>query len=75
MKLTPLALRKIDTLETRLKLALLFKVTERRVSQLIKNNQDNGRLTTAAALQVITNETGLKQSQILEETKVKIKAA
>lgn len=75
MKLTPIALEQIDKLETRLKLALLFRVTERRVSQMIKANLDNGKLTTAAALKVIANETGLRQSEILEDTKVKSKAA
>lgn len=75
MKLTPIALKKIDVLEVRLRLALLFKVTERQISKLIKDNRDNGRLTTAAALKVISDETGLTQSQILAETKVKSKTA
>jgi hypothetical protein len=54
MKLTPIALKKIDVLEVRLRLALSFGVTERQISKLIKDNRDNGRLTTAAALQVMT---------------------
>lgn len=75
MKLTAIALEKIDLLETRLKLALLFKVTERRVSQIIKENKENGHLTTVAALKVISQETGLKQSEILEVTKAKATSA
>jgi hypothetical protein len=66
MRLTVTALSRIDELETRLRLALALKVTERRVSQMIKENKENGSLTTLAALQIIKKETGLSQSQILE---------
>lgn len=34
----------------------------------INENKDNGELTKAKALQVIGEETGLDQSEILEET-------
>jgi hypothetical protein len=70
MKLTTIALRKIDELETRLKLALLFKVTERRVSQLIQANKSFGPLTSTGALDLIKKETGLKASEILENEKI-----
>lgn len=39
--------------------------------RLINENQDNGDLTKVKALQVISEETGLEQSQILEEDTVK----
>ena len=68
MKLSKIAIQKIDVLEIRLKLALLFKVTERRVSQLIELNKPFGMLTSAPALDLIEQETGLCQSEILEET-------
>ena len=67
MKLSKIAIQKIDVLEVRLKLALLFKVTERRVSQLIESNKPFGMLTSMPALELIEQETGLGQSQILEE--------
>lgn len=35
--------------------------------RLINENQDNGDLTKVKALQVISEETGLEQSQILEQ--------
>jgi hypothetical protein len=68
MKLTTIALNKINTLDARLKLAMAFRVTERRVSQMIKDNRDDGQLTTASALRHIREITGLKDSEILEET-------
>lgn len=68
MKLTPIALQKIDVLEIRLRLALAFKVTERQISKLIKDNRNDGKLTTASVLRLIREETGLSDSEILEET-------
>jgi hypothetical protein len=67
MRLTALAKNQVDVLETRLKLALLFKVTERRVSQLIEANKAFGPLTSTSALDLIKKETGLKVSQLLED--------
>jgi hypothetical protein len=67
MRLTQIALQKIDVLETRLKLALIFKVTERRVSQMIDKNKNNGPLTTAAALQLLREDLKMDDSEILEE--------
>lgn len=68
MRLTTKAISEIDQLHIRLKLALVFMVTERRVSQMISDNRENGQLTTAAAMKVIREETGLGDSEILEES-------
>jgi hypothetical protein len=67
MKLSTIALQKINVLEIRLKLALLFMVTERRVSQHIDANRPFGPLTSAGALDLIRKETGLSDSEILEK--------
>jgi hypothetical protein len=75
MKLTRRAIKNINNLETRLKLAMFFKVTERRISQMIKDNKNDGQFTTASALKLIRELTGLDDSQILEETKTEKSAA
>jgi hypothetical protein len=75
MKLTNKAINKINNLETRLKLAMFYKVTERRISQMIKDNKNDGQLTTASALKLIRELTGLVDAQILEETKTERSAA
>jgi hypothetical protein len=66
MRLTKKALKKVDQQEIRLKLALALGFTEAWVITLIARNKDNGPLTLAKALQVIVQETGLKQEEILE---------
>lgn len=66
MKLTTKALELMDNLETRLRLAMLFKVTERRVSQMIKANRPFGPLVSPAAIEIIKTGTKLRDSQILE---------
>lgn len=53
-------------LKTRLALELSKSVYT--VDRWLLENMDNSPLTTAKALQVIREETGLKDSQILEET-------
>lgn len=51
----------------RTSIALALNFTETWVGLCIKNNKDNGPLTTIKAIQVIKKETGLNQSDILEE--------
>ena len=65
MKLTEKAINKIDK-KTRLKLAIALGFTEYWVGKLVLNNKVNGPLTTTLALQVIKEETGLTDAQILE---------
>lgn len=64
-KLTNKALDMINQPRTRTRLALELKCTDNTIRAYIKHNSDN--LTKAAALQVIREETGLKDSEILEE--------
>lgn len=64
MKLTTIALEKIDTMSIRMKIGLALGKSESAVRRYIINNDDD--LTKAAALEVIKNETGLTESEILE---------
>lgn len=48
-------------------LALELNVTETWVNVSLNRNVNNGILTTVAAISLIKKETGLKQSEILEE--------
>ena len=64
MNLKKAALKAINTQETRLNLALALKVTEQTIIRYIKNNDD--RLTKAAALKVIKEQTGLTEDEIFE---------
>lgn len=54
----------------RLSVALGLGFGEVWTDRLIAANKDNGPLTTAKSLQVIKQETGLVDSEILEEEKV-----
>ena len=65
MILTETALSQINNQETRLRLGLALGFTEAWISALIKKNKVNGDLTTAAALRVIKEETGLTEDEIL----------
>lgn len=69
MRLSQKALQQINTTQVRLRLAMQFDCTERWISQLIKENQSDGDLTKASALQIIREQTGLNDTEILEEDK------
>jgi hypothetical protein len=69
MILTKKAIKLINNLDTRLKLASALAFTETWIRECINANKDNGPLTTMKAIQIIREETGLNDSQILEETK------
>lgn len=56
-----------DSKALRTKLALALDFSERWISKIASENKDNGPLTTMAALKVLKKETGLSQSEILEE--------
>lgn len=68
MKLTQKAIAALSKRDTVLKLALALGFTEVWIDRLIRKNKENGTLTTAKALQVIGEETGLSNQEILEET-------
>lgn len=70
MKLTSKAQELIgnkDEKALRTRLALALNFTERWILKCIQENKPNGPLTTVAALKVIKKETGLKESELLEE--------
>lgn len=67
MRLSQKALQLINTSKVRLRLAMQFDCTERWISQLIKENQQDGDLTKASALNIIREHTGLSDDEILEE--------
>jgi len=81
MKLTEKAVKIIGEPKTReakairTKLALELNFTERWILKCIADNKDNGPLTTVKAIQIIKKETGLSQSEILEETEIEKTAA
>jgi len=67
MKLTEKAIAALSSRDTVLKLALALGFTEVWIDRLIRKNKENGTLTTAKALQIIREETGLSDQEILEE--------
>ena len=70
MKLTTTAINGIKDQGTRLKLALALGFSEQWIVRVIGANKSNGPLTTALALKVIREVTGLSDKEILEEEKV-----
>ena len=72
MKLTTKAIDLIKA-STRLKnrLALELEVSGYSVERWIKENNDNDNLTKAQALEIIGEETGLNQSEILDRNEIK----
>lgn len=71
MKLSKKALKGIRDQSTRLKLALALKFSQQWIDRVANANKANGPLTTASALKVIREETGLTDSEILEQEAVK----
>lgn len=68
MKLSQKAITAIRTnTRTRLRVALALNVTEQWTYQLIIRNKENGPLTTATAVRVVMEETGLTEGEVLEE--------
>lgn len=74
MKLTQTIIGKLTSDRTmRLKVAVALNFSEQWTDRLITANKDNGPLTTAKSIKVIREETGLEDSQILEEETVAVK--
>lgn len=67
MVLTQTVLEKINTVSTRIKIAGAMGVGEQTIINNIKWNKDDGPLTKATALKIISQETGLSIDQILTE--------
>lgn len=70
MKLSSAAISAI-TVRTKNRLALELDCSVPTVDRWIKDNEENGDLTKATAIRIISEETGLDSSQILEEDTVK----
>lgn len=67
MKLTQTALDRIKDKRVRALLALALNVTDQSIVNYIGANKDNGPLTTAIALRLMTEEIDLSEEEILEE--------
>jgi hypothetical protein len=73
MKLSDKAIKAITTQATN-RLALEFKCSVYTVSRWVKDNESNGDLTKARAIQIIAEETGLPETEILENSDVEQEA-
>lgn len=71
MKLTTKAIEALDR-TAKLKLALALGFTEVWINELLRNNKENGPLTTAKSLQTIREETNLSDTEILEDESAKV---
>lgn len=67
MKLTSKAIDAITT-QTRNRLALELDCSVFTIGRWIKDNADNGDLTKKRAVQIISEESGIPEAEILEET-------
>lgn len=69
MKLSQKAIESIkNNKRVRARLQLDLDKSEFTINRYISDNEENGMLTTAAALKVIREETGLNDLDILKET-------
>lgn len=68
MTLTQTALDRIREPRIRMRIAVALGITDQAVTKLIKRKSTN--LTKIAALQVIREETGLSDQEILEEVTI-----
>lgn len=67
MKLSQKAIERVSGNRTViLGLALALGFTELWINKLIAKNKEDGKLTTVKALQIISQETGLLEDEILE---------
>lgn len=66
MKISNAAIERISDRKITMELALALDFTEQWMRRVIETNKENGPLTTAKALQVIRETTGLTDDQILE---------
>ncbi len=68
MKITSTGIEAIKgSLRLRNRLALEMDRHNASIEKWIRENKENGELTTAKALQIIKEETGLTESELLEE--------
>lgn len=75
MKLTQHAKEAVkNNKRARARLQLILDKSEYTINRYIQDNEENSMLTTAAALKVIREETGLADTEILEEVEEKAAA-
>jgi len=68
MKLTQIAIQKIlEKGDTRAFLCAGLNVSYHTLQRWIRDNEVDGKLTTASALEIIKKQTGLSQEEILEK--------
>jgi hypothetical protein len=67
MKISKKALQNLHSRQAKAALMGVLGFSEVWITKVIKANKPNGPLTTAAAIKVIEQETGMSQEQILEE--------
>lgn len=66
MKLSDLAIKEL-TVRARNRIALELDCSVPTVDRWVKDNEPNGDLTKTKVIQIIREETGLQDSEILEE--------
>jgi hypothetical protein len=69
MKISSIALAKINTPAVRHELSGVLQRTEQTIIRYIRANEKNGPLTTLAALEVMERMTDLARAEIIERTK------
>lgn len=69
MKISEKALQKLQSRKGKAALMGALGFSEVWITKVLNTNKSNGPLTTAAALRVIEQETGLPMTEILEEVK------
>jgi predicted transcriptional regulator len=69
MNLTNKAIKLLqDNMQLRNQIAIELGCSEATIRRWLNENEPNNSLTTAAALKIITEETGMTQDQILTES-------
>lgn len=71
MKLTTIALSKVNTPAVRRELSGVLQCTEQTIIRYIRKNEHNGPLTTLGVMEVITLMTKLTYEEIIERTPVR----
>ena len=71
MKLTAIALSKVNTPAVRRELSGILQCTEQTIIRYLRKNENNGPLTTIGALNLITAMTKLTYEEILEKSTLK----
>lgn len=71
MKISALALSKVNTPNVRRELSGVLRCTEQTIIRYIRKNESNGPLTTMASVIMIEELTGLSTERIIDKEKAK----